>query len=53
MNNGVYRCGFATSQAAYDQAQQGLYSTLDELEELLGRQRFVCGDRCGVYEGAA
>lgn len=47
VNNGVYRSGFATSQAAYDAAQRDLYVTLDELEAVLGRQRFVCGDRCG------
>ncbi|GAB4820715.1 hypothetical protein N2152v2_007761 [Parachlorella kessleri] len=45
VNNGVYRSGFATSQPAYDKAQQELYATLDELEERLAKQRFVCGDR--------
>ena len=45
VNNGVYRCGFATSQAAYEQAYQRLFSTLDELEARLSRQRYLCGDQ--------
>jgi glutathionyl-hydroquinone reductase len=45
VNNGVYRAGFATSQAAYEEAILPLFKTLDELETLLGRQRFLCGAR--------
>ena len=45
VNNGVYRSGFATSQAAYDAAQRELYATLDELEAVLASQRFICGDK--------
>mmetsp|Transcript_26569 Transcript_26569/g.47276 ORF Transcript_26569/g.47276 Transcript_26569/m.47276 type:complete len:425 (-) Transcript_26569:159-1433(-) len=45
INNGVYRSGFATTQRAYDQAQYGLYSMLDEIEERLGGSRFLLGDR--------
>ena len=37
VNNGVYRCGFAKSQAAYEAAYDGLFATLDELEERLSR----------------
>ncbi len=44
VNNGVYRCGFAQSQEAYDQAFELLFATLDELDETLGRQRYLCGD---------
>lgn len=39
VNNGVYRCGFAKSQAAYD----ALFATLDELEARLSRQRYLLG----------
>ena len=45
VNNGVYRCGFATSQEAYEDAFAQLFSTLDRLEERLGRQRYLVGDR--------
>jgi putative glutathione S-transferase len=45
VNNGVYRAGFATSQTAYEEAVLPLFETLDELETLLGRQRFLCGAR--------
>jgi glutathionyl-hydroquinone reductase len=44
INNGVYRCGFAKSQAAYDGAIHELFAALDRWEQVLGRQRFVCGD---------
>ena len=43
VNNGVYRCGFATSQAAYDEAFDSLFATLDELDARLGRQRWLVG----------
>jgi glutathionyl-hydroquinone reductase len=45
VNNGVYRAGFATSQAAYEEAVLPLFATLDELEMLLDRRRFLCGAR--------
>jgi len=45
VNNGVYRCGFARSQAAYDEAYDGLFTTLDELEERLSRRRYLVGDQ--------
>jgi putative glutathione S-transferase len=43
INNGVYRCGFARSQAAYEAAYDALFATLDELEARLGRQRYLVG----------
>lgn len=45
VNNGVYRCGFAQSQQAYDEAFDLLFQTLDELEARLGRQRYLAGRR--------
>src|SRR5215203_5363891 len=38
VNNGVYRCGFAKSQAAYDEAYDRLFAALDELEARLSKQ---------------
>lgn len=43
LNNGVYKAGFATSQAAYDEAMNGIFATLDELENLLSGN-FLIGD---------
>lgn len=43
VNNGVYRAGFATTQAAYEEAVEPLFATLDRLEALLGKQRYLCG----------
>ena len=45
INNGVYRCGFAKSQAAYDQAYDSLFAALDELELRLSKNRYLVGDR--------
>jgi putative glutathione S-transferase len=45
VNNGVYKAGFATSQEAYEEAVLALFATLDELEERLGTQRYLTGDR--------
>ena len=44
VNNGVYRCGFARSQAAYENAYDALFATLDELELRLSRQRYLTGE---------
>ncbi len=43
VNNGVYRAGFATSQAKYDAAVQALFARLDWLEARLAGQRFLVG----------
>ncbi|MFT5359008.1 MAG: putative glutathione S-transferase [Polyangiales bacterium] len=45
VNNGVYRCGFATTQEAYEEAFADLFAALDQLEERLGRERYLLGDR--------
>jgi putative glutathione S-transferase len=43
VNNGVYRCGFATTQEAYDAAFDRLFARLDWLEERLARKRYLVG----------
>jgi len=45
INNGVYRCGFATKQSAYDQAFDELFNALDKLEARLTQQRYLVGDQ--------
>ncbi len=45
VNNGVYRCGFAKTQEAYETAFDALFATLDELEARLARQRYLVGNR--------
>lgn len=44
VNNGVYKAGFAHSQAAYEKAYDVLFARLDELEERLSKQRYLFGD---------
>jgi glutathionyl-hydroquinone reductase len=45
INNGVYRAGFASKQIAYEEAFADLFAALDEVEAILGRQRYLAGDR--------
>ena len=45
LNNGVYKCGFATTQAAYEEALIPLFETLDWLEEKLSKSRYLVGNR--------
>jgi putative glutathione S-transferase len=44
VNNGVYRCGFAGSQSAYESAYDRLFARLDWLEERLTTRRYLVGD---------
>ncbi|KAL3691745.1 hypothetical protein R1sor_005396 [Riccia sorocarpa] len=44
INNGVYRAGFATAQAAYDKAVNELYQALDRCEDILSKQRYIAGN---------
>jgi putative glutathione S-transferase len=44
INNGVYRAGFATTQAAYEEAFIELFAELDTLETRLGKQRYLAGE---------
>lgn len=44
VNNGVYKCGFAKSQEAYEQAYDTLFARLDQFEDHLAMNRFLFGD---------
>ncbi len=44
VNNGVYRCGFATSQESYEEAFDALFSRLDALSDRLTQRRYLVGD---------
>lgn len=45
INNGVYRCGFATSQEAYEEAYVKLFKALDEVEAILSKNRYLIDDK--------
>ncbi len=45
INNGVYRCGFATSQTAYETAFDNLFNELDKIEKLLSQQAYLVGQQ--------
>jgi putative glutathione S-transferase len=45
INNGVYRCGFATEQAAYERAFERLFSALDRIESALGQSAWLAGEQ--------
>jgi putative glutathione S-transferase len=44
INNGVYRAGFATSQAAYEEAFRNVFDTLEEIEQSLSQHRYLVGN---------
>ncbi|WP_413702423.1 glutathione S-transferase family protein [Psychromonas sp. KJ10-10] len=45
INNGVYRCGFATTQSAYEVAFHRLFNALDKVEAILDKQAFLTGEK--------
>jgi len=45
INNGVYKCGFAQSQEAYNEAVAALFSSLERAESILSQQRYLAGDK--------
>lgn len=52
INNGVYKSGFATTQAAYEEAVERLFAALDRVEEILSTQRYIAGDQVVPLLGA-
>lgn len=50
INNGVYRCGFARSQQAYDEAVVQLSEALHRADDLLSTRRYTAGDRLTVLD---
>ena len=44
INNGVYKCGFASTSEAYSDAYEVLFAALDEYDALLADRRYLCGD---------
>ena len=45
VNNGVYRCGFAQSQEAYNKCCDELFTVLDEIDKTLENKRYLCGEQ--------
>ena len=50
INNGVYKCGFAQTQEAYDVAKEPLFQRLEELDTILEKQRYLIGGGAGLTE---
>lgn len=50
INNGVYKCGFATTQEAYEEAFHNLFNTLDEIEKILSKQRYLVDNKLTVAD---
>lgn len=44
LNNGVYRCGFATSQNAYNSASKDVLTGLERCDNLLSKNKYLCGN---------
>jgi len=45
INNGVYKCGLAKTQTAYERNCRPLFQSMDRVEKILSRQRYLTGDR--------
>ena len=45
VNDGVYKCGFCTTQEAYERAEAALHNALAEVDRTLANSRFLCADK--------
>ena len=45
INNGVYKCGFATKQDVYEKHYENLFAAMDQVENILSQQRYLAGDQ--------
>jgi putative glutathione S-transferase len=45
INNGVYKSGFSTTQDAYEEAFDELFTALDRVERILSKQRYLAGNQ--------
>ncbi len=52
VNNGVYRCGFATTQEAYEEAFDSLFAALDKIDAHLATHRYLAGNKITEATGA-
>lgn len=50
INNGVYKCGFATKQEAYEEAFINLFSSLDKIDNILSNKRYLVGDKLTIAD---
>ena len=50
INDGVYRCGFARSQEAYDKAYDDHWTAMDKVEARLGESKYLCGDTLSLAD---
>lgn len=48
--NGVYKCGFTSDQKVYDEQIQSMFSMLDELDDHLGKNKWMLGDEFSVLD---
>ena len=51
LSNGVYKCGFASTQEAYDEAFEALFDTMGWLDERLGQRRYLVGEQITEADG--
>ncbi len=45
INNGVYKCGFSQSQEAYEKAYKDLFASMDRVEAILAKQRYIVSNK--------
>ena len=50
INNGVYRCGFAGTQEAYEESLEEMFAALDHWDEVLSQQNYVAGEKLTIAD---